>query len=313
MLLDEGVELRLGAAEDVFRIALHQQELAGVGACGLADGLADGPEPAHVDVRVPHGGHVQHGTGGLAFQRGLEFGTGQRGACGVLAIDIAGAVEDGHQAFGAVVLGLVVVGQEKPEVLELDAVVVECLVEESHAEVGDHGIHGALRGGVAGCMGLVGQSSAEEMVGDRFHPQVKLLAAFGGLLIAIAVLAVVFIENAVVGEAPVRRAVILEEQRLAAEVEAQHKRLAFPRLRNGSGEVQPGALPDATPAFALRDGAVLEGFPLGPRHRLVRHGDFRLEGGIFGEEILVGSVEEFGKALEVVFEFAVSHCSRIKE
>ena len=87
-------ELRLRGTEDIIGITLHVRQDGGEGARPFAVRLADGPQPAQVDVGVPDGSDVQVGITALF---------GEQGGKRMAGLDSIGVIETtGKQPHGIV-------------------------------------------------------------------------------------------------------------------------------------------------------------------------------------------------------------------
>ena len=290
MLLAQRVELRLRRAVPEARVALHEQDLARERAADLADGLAQRPEPLHVDVRVADRGDP--GRGGVDAD--APDRPGERLADGARAAAL-GRVEVERAARGAGDLdaarGLLRQrAQEREDHVEVELELPLVPVEAADGELRHGGGVGAVqlrerdaRGG-----GVGEALHAEHVVRAGLDPEVDPLAALRLREPVEVVLAVAVEERAAVREADERAALRVEDAALAAEVEVERHVRALPGLRHRADDMEPAALEGAAPALSLPDRAVRELEAVGPRDGLLRDGDLGLErhalGGDFGGE-----------------------------
>jgi len=245
VVADEFVEHRLRRAEHIVRVTLHVVELAGEGARRLADRFADRPEPADVDVGVPHrGGGERRFGGGVAEFRGEEGARGDR-VGRVVGVGRYRVVER-HIEFGR---AIVVFGQgleQRKQDFEVHGKFPGSDIEAAEFQVADCA-------DVAAPVGSRRDFVAEQAVGGDFGPEVDLRSGLGRVGDFIEVFAVVAGEDAGVGESADGYSIVIEDEDFAAEFEFAPDRFIGPGGRNLAGQVNPGAVPQLAPGAVLGD------------------------------------------------------------
>ena len=309
VLLAELVELRLRRTVFELGVALHVQDLARERAADLADGLAQRPEPLHVDVRVADRGDAHRGGVDADAPHGpaqLLVDGARAAATGRQQVERAARRTDDLDA----ARGLLGEGSRERKdhvevLLELPLVVVEAadreLVDGGAPRAVERLRRGALRDGVGAAR------DAEHVVRAGVDPEVDLLAALRLREPVEVVLAVAGQERAAVREADERAALRVEDERLAVEVEVERDARALPRLRHLARHVEPAAVERAAPALAPLDRAVLELQALGVGDGLLRDGGLGAQRDALGGDFVDEAARDLADAVLVDVEVEVRH------
>ena len=309
VLLAELVELGLGRAVPELGVALHVEDLARERAADLADGLAQRPEPLHVDVRVADRGDAHRGGVDADAPHGpaqLLVDGARAAAPGRQQVERAARRADDLDAARGLLREGSSEGEDDVEVLlELPLVVVEAadreLVDGGAPRAVDRLRRGALRDGVGAAR------DAEHVVRAGVDPEVDLLAALRLREPVEVVLAVAGHERAAVREADERAALRVEDERLAVEVEVERDARALPRLRHLARHVEPAAVERAAPALAPLDRAVLELQALGVGDGLLRDGGLGAQRDALGGDFVDEAARDLADAVLVDVEVEVRH------
>ena len=159
---------------------------------------------------------------------------------------------------------------------------------------------------------VLGLGYAEETVASDVDPEVDLLASLVGLQVVEVVLVVLAVEDAAVGEAEKRAALLVEHERFAAEMDVERNVSALPFLRHRAGDVEPAAVPGVAPVLAQLDRTVLECEALVVWDGFLRHGDFGGERHALQYYVMLDALERLADAGFVYVVEEVGHgCSLV--
>ena len=108
--------------------------------------------------------------------------------------------------------------------------------------------------------GIIGDAfDSEQTIRSKFTPEIDFAAGFRRLGNRQKILPVSVVVDTHMSQSIIRYPLLIENQQLATEVEAAPDRLPGPFGGNGSGEVNPGAVPRLPPVLPFPDFPVFPG------------------------------------------------------
>ena len=254
VILDELIVLRRGGAEHKIRILFDERDLAGEGACAFADGFADGPEPAGVDMRMTDGRRGERGCVCGSVENWLENFACVRGVFRIFIVCVDCAVHGVEQTAGAVILfreGF----EDFKDCAEIEPEFPCFRVEERQRHCLDQPGEGSV-GVLFFERGILGLAEAEERVSGKLDPEVDFSAFlyfFGQNELFFEVMR---IDVASAGDRVNGTAGVVEDHGFAGEVEIEREVFALPCGGDVCADMNPCAFPFSAPDVAFMERSV---------------------------------------------------------
>ena len=305
VFLHKRIVLCGGGAENIVGILFHQGKLGTVGPGAFADGLADRPQPAGVDVGMADrvGGHHRRGGGDIKdlFQNGA-------GGCRIAGRVVIGVCRfaDPMQKTAAPEIVLRKSLDQRAENQKIQIKMPDLPLEHRKRTVDQRSGKASLRMLSAQFLLLL-EDQAEQPVCRAFDPELQLFPRGMRSFEKIAVLGIPIREGAGVGQSVDGCAFRVEDQSLPAEIRQKGDLSASKVFRHRSCDVEPGALPVFSPFLTPVQRLVGEGEAIRKFHRILTARVFTLQIDLLGIDFLFDPVAKHVRTAPVKFDFFWKH------
>ena len=311
MLLHKRIVLRLRRAEHVARILFDHIELVRESAGALADGFADRPQPAGVDMRMADRGHSQRGGERGQPEHLLQRTARLRGVGRIVGVEIDRLVHRVQQLAAAVVVFGKGVEVEQQH-LEVEAHLPQLAVEQADLHRLDLAGEVALRL-FDQAVRLLVHEDAEQRVRGGLDVEVEPAAELEALRELADILGVVRVDHAVAGQREHRGAVVVEDQAFAGKVQLHRDFAPRPGFGQVGLQMEPGAVPRFAPIFTDFDRLVFEFQPLVERHRLRGAREFGPDRNRLDKQIRFTPSPESPAAVKVQLHLFLAHKTPVSD
>ena len=291
MLLHKRIVLRLRRAEHVARILFDHIELVRESAGALADGFADRPQPAGVDMRMADRGHSQRGGERGQPEHLLQRTARLRGVGRIVGVEVDRLVHRVQQLAAAVVVFGKGVEVEQQH-LEVEAHLPQLAVEQADLHRLDLAGEVALRL-FDQAVRLLVHEDAEQRVRGGLDVEVEPAAELEALRELADILGVV--------------------QAFAGKVQLHRDFAPRPGFGQVGLQMEPGAVPRFAPIFTDFDRLVFEFQPLVERHRLRGAREFGPDRNRLDKQIRFTPSPESPAAVKVQLHLFLAHKTPVSD